>query len=99
VDTAKREELIRAYGPAHINLYAHGDCSEKLEQIILARGEVIDRDESRAVPSEELVGRFNDITHCDACGIEFKRGDPPYVLCVAMEAEELELWKKVRSET
>ena len=68
-------------------------------QSINSKGDTIYSDATKTYKPEELIGRYRDITHCDQCGVEFKRSDENYINYFALKPEELTLLKEVMSET
>ncbi|APV50416.1 hypothetical protein BWI17_12350 [Betaproteobacteria bacterium GR16-43] len=95
---AKRKALIRLYGPAGINYYAHLECEQALRTLLEGKkpASVIAK-EQRWTPAE-LIGRFTDITACDACKKEFAMTDKGYVSFWCTNPRELQLLREIEAE-
>jgi hypothetical protein len=94
----KRKELIRLYGTSHINFYAHSECSNALLLQIESQGKTIDPEKTFEYSPEQLISVYADITHCDACNIEFKMSDKGFVSYSALDPDELALWREIQAE-
>jgi hypothetical protein len=65
MDKEKRKDLIRKFGPTHINFYVHDTCESMLEAFVTERSEVIAPGTREVWKPSELIGRWHDIDRCD----------------------------------
>jgi hypothetical protein len=95
---SKRKQLIKLYGPASINYYAHAECKEQLKVMISNQGKQLTiAKETNWIP-EDLLGKFSDIHSCDVCKREFLPADKGYASYCCMRPDEYKLWVEIQDE-
>ena len=88
----KKLELIKTFGPAHVNYFVHIECFPKFWK-------KLDKTQVRFlrfVTPKWLIGRFSDIDVCDLCHVPLKKDDKGYAeINYIPDAAEMKILKKL----
>lgn len=95
----KQKELIIKFGTSGQNMYVHVQCKGALLDKVKKEGNVIQPDRETNWGTQELIGLYKDISHCDVCGVEFQPTDAGYYSCWVTSPDELALWEEIKKES
>lgn len=95
----ERKDVIKKFGTNGMNAYVHLACQHQLGEKVKDDGKVFQPGTERTWKPEELLGKWDDITHCDICGNAFQASDAGFFSAWITSPEEAELWQEIQSET
>src|SRR5262249_8616953 len=75
-----------------VMLYVHLECLTAFLARIERERATIQPDRLGFWKSEELIGRYKDITRCDQCGKTFARTGPGYLGFWVVSLEQMAIW-------
>jgi hypothetical protein len=95
----RKKVFMRTFpDPAGIRMYVHRGCAEAYRRRVANEGQVIFEPGTEEWTPQDLIGRFRDVTHCDACAQPFAAADEGYLAYWVITADEYEVWQEVQRE-
>lgn len=95
MEKKRREDLIRQFGTAGINIYVHLNCQDAALDRIRREGKTVQPDREAYWKSGDLIGRYPDIISCDQCGTLFRDSDDGYKSFWVTTQVELSTWMRI----
>src|SRR5260370_577102 len=95
MDKKRREELIRQFGTAGMNIYVHLNCQDAALDRIRREGKTVQPDREAYWKPGDLIGRYLDIHSCDQCSALFQDSDDGYQSFWVTTPAELATWMRI----
>ncbi len=95
----RKKVLMRSYPhPAGTRMYVHRGCAEQYLRRIAEQGQVVFVPDTEEWTAQDLIGRYQDVTHCDECGRFFDLADDRYLSYWITNPDQMRLWEEVQAE-